>query len=216
DEKSKLETELGLSGNTVVFFGCDKKRIVNDALGNLRVKIARDLGIIDGSLLNFVWIVDFPLFEFDEEDGRYYSTHHPFTAPKQEDISKLDTLTPETVETVRSDAYDIVLNGSEIGGGSIRINRLDMQKKMFSLLGITEEEAKEKFSFLLDALKYGAPPHGGLALGLDRIVMLLLQCDSLRDVIAFPKTQRGQCLMSEAPSHVARKQLRELSLQIKE
>ncbi len=216
DEKKALEKELNLRGNTVVFFGCDKKQIVNDALGNLRVKIGKDLGVIDESMLNFVWVVDFPLFEYDEEDKRYYSTHHPFTAPKVEDEHKLDSISPENVEEIRSDAYDIVLNGVEIGGGSIRINRTALQKKMFTLLGISEDEAKEKFSFLMDALKFGAPPHGGLAIGLDRVVMLLCKCESLRDVIAFPKTQKGQCLMSEAPSAVARKQLRELSLNVKE
>ncbi|MDA3900866.1 MAG: aspartate--tRNA ligase [Spirochaetes bacterium] len=215
-EKNALKEKLNLSGNCVVFFGCDKKKIVNDALGNLRIKIAKDLNIIDYSKLCFVWVIDFPLFEYDEDEKRYYAVHHPFTAPSAADIEKLDSLTPEIVETICSDAYDIVLNGSEIGGGSIRINKIDLQKKIFSILGISEEEAKEKFSFLLDALKYGAPPHGGLALGLDRIVMLLLNRESIRDVIAFPKTQKGQCMMSEAPSLVDKKQLRELSLKIVE
>jgi aspartyl-tRNA synthetase len=215
-EKNALKEKLNLSGNCVVFFGCYKKKIVNDALGNLRIKIAKDLNIIDYSKLCFVWVIDFPLFEYDEDEKRYYAVHHPFTAPSAADIEKLDSLTPEIVETICSDAYDIVLNGSEIGGGSIRINKIDLQKKIFSILGISEEEAKEKFSFLLDALKYGAPPHGGLALGLDRIVMLLLNRESIRDVIAFPKTQKGQCMMSEAPSLVDKKQLRELSLKIVE
>jgi aspartyl-tRNA synthetase len=212
EEKAALKEKLNLQGNTMVFFGCDKEKIVNDSLGNLRLKIAKDLDIIDESLLNLLWVVDFPLFEYDDEDGRYYSTHHPFTAPKQEDMEILANLTPENCGQVRSDAYDIVLNGVEIGGGSLRINRMDLQKQIFTHLGISDEEAKEKFSFLLDALKFGAPPHGGLALGLDRIVMLLLNRESIREVIAFPKTQRGQCLMSEAPSLVSNKQLRELSI----
>jgi aspartyl-tRNA synthetase len=189
---------------------------VYDTLGNLRVKIARDLGIIDENLLNFVWVLDFPLLEYSYEEKRYYAKHHPFTAPAPESIELFDSLTPENVDSIKAQAYDIVLNGSEIGGGSIRINRIEMQKKIFSLLGISEEEAVAKFSFLLDALKYGAPPHGGLALGLDRIVMLLLKRESIRDVIAFPKTQKGQCLMSNTPSTVSKEQLRELAIKVVE
>ncbi len=214
DEKKELENALSLSGDTIIFFGCDKSKIVNDTLGNLRLKIARDLDLIDKTKLNFLWVTDFPLFEYSDEDKRYYAVHHPFTAPKKEDLHLLDTMTPENIGKIKALAYDIVLNGSEIGGGSIRINTMDLQSRIFSLIGITEEEAKVKFSFLLEALQYGAPPHGGIALGLDRVMMLLLNRESIREVIAFPKTQKGQCLMSHSPSPVAMEQLRELSLRI--
>ena len=156
--------------------------------------------MIDENKLDFVWVTDFPLLEYNAEDKRYYAIHHPFTLPKSEQIALLDQITTENVNSIKAQAYDIVLNGVEIGGGSIRISNTMLQNKIFSLLGISEEEAKAKFSFLLEALKYGAPPHGGLALGLDRVLMLLLKRNSLRDVIPFPKTARGQCLMSEAPS----------------
>lgn len=214
EEKAGLVKQLELKDDSVIFFGCDRKQIVNDTLGNLRLRIASDLEIIDQNKLNFLWIVDFPLLEYSYEDKRFYAKHHPFTAPSEEFLDKLDSITPENVDDIKAQAYDIVLNGSEIGGGSIRINRLDMQKKMFALLGISEEEAEEKFSFLMDALRYGAPPHGGLALGVDRIMMLLLNRNSIRDVIAFPKTQKGQCMMSHAPSGVANEQLRDLSLKV--
>lgn len=212
EEKAALKERLNLTGNTLVFFGCDKKKVVNDALGNLRIRIARDLDIIDSSKLNLLWVVDFPLFEYDEEEDSFTATHHAFTAPKEEDLPLLDNVTKENYEQIRSNAYDMVLNGVEIGGGSLRINHIELQKKIFSVIGISDEEAEEKFSFLLEALKFGAPPHGGLAFGLDRIVMLLLNRDSIRDVMAFPKTQKGQCMMSSAPSSVAKKQLRELSI----
>ncbi len=170
--------------------------------------------MIDDNKLNFLWVVDFPLLEYNAEEGRFYAMHHPFTAPKPECEAMLDSLTPDNVDMIKAQAYDVVLNGVEIGGGSIRINRTMVQKKMFGILGISEEDAKIKFSFLLDALKYGAPPHGGIALGLDRILMILLQRNSIRDVIAFPKTQKGQCLMSEAPSPVSPEQLKELSIKV--
>ena len=173
-----------------------------------------ELGLIDEDALDFLWITDFPMFEYSEEDGRFYSKHHPFTAPKPEFINALDGLRPDQADTVLAQAYDVVLNGVEIGGGSIRINIPEVQQRIFSLLGISKEEADTKFSFLVDALKYGAPPHGGLALGLDRIMMLLLKKKSIRDVIAFPKTTRGQCLMSNAPSPVSSDQLRELHLKV--
>jgi aspartyl-tRNA synthetase len=216
EEKAALKEKLNLTQDTVIFFGSDRAQVVNDALGNLRVKIARDLGLIDESKLNFIWVVDFPLLEYDIDDKRYYAKHHPFTAPKKESLALLDSVTPENAHDLKAEAYDIVLNGVEIGGGSIRINQTDIQKKMFRLLGISEEEADVKFSYLLDALQYGAPPHGGLALGLDRVMMLLLQRESIRDVIAFPKTQKGQCLMSNAPSEVARDQLFDLAIKVVE
>ncbi len=216
DEKKSLVEKLNLKDDSVIFFGCDRKQIVNDTLGNLRIKIAKDINIIDQDKLNFVWVTDFPLLEYSYDDKRYFAKHHPFTSPSKESMGKLDGITPENVDDILAQAYDIVLNGVEIGGGSIRINKPEVQSKMFELLGISKEEADEKFSFLLDALKFGAPPHGGLALGLDRIMMLLLKRESIREVIAFPKTQRGQCMMSQAPSHVTKEQLKELSLKISE
>ncbi len=216
DEKETLIDRLSLDGNVLVIFSCDRKQVVNDALGNLREHIAEQMGMIDEDALNFLWVVDFPLLEYDHEDERFYAMHHPFTAPKPEDIEKLDSLSPENADSVRAHAYDVVLNGMEIGGGSIRINKMELQRKMFNILGISEEEAKVKFSFLLEALQYGAPPHGGIALGLDRILMILLKRESIREVIPFPKTQKGQCLMSNAPSPVAAGQLRDLSIKVVE
>lgn len=214
EEKAALKERLKLSGNTIVFFACDREEIVNDTLANLRLQIGSDLGLIDENRLDFVWVLDFPLLEYHLEDKRFYAKHHPFTSPIPEHVKLLDSVTPENVHLLKARAYDIVLNGLEIGGGSIRINTPELQRKMFSVLGISEDEAKIKFSFLLEALKYGAPPHGGIALGLDRILMILLKKNSIRDVMAFPKTQKGQCLMSEAPSPVAAEQLRELSIKV--
>jgi aspartyl-tRNA synthetase len=212
NEKNALIGKLNLKGNEIVFFASDTEKIVNDTLGNLRIRIASDFSIINQDVLHFVWVTDFPLLEYNIEDKRYYAMHHPFTSPKSEHLKLLDNITPGNVNGIKAQAYDIVLNGVEIGGGSIRISNTQLQNKIFSLLGISDEEAKVKFSFLLDALKYGAPPHGGLALGLDRVLMLLLKRNSLRDVIPFPKTARGQCLMSEAPSLVSAQQLEELSI----
>ncbi len=214
EELEKLTSLFGLSGQCTVFFIADSYSTASSSLASVRVKIARDLGLIDEKKLNFLWVTDFPLFEYSVEDGRFYSKHHPFTSPKAEFIPTLDTLKPEQAEKVLANAYDVVLNGVEIGGGSIRINNPEVQSKIFSLLGISKEEADEKFSFLVDALKYGAPPHGGIALGLDRVMMLLLGKKSIRDVIAFPKTTRGQCLMSNAPSPVSPEQLQELNLKV--
>jgi aspartyl-tRNA synthetase len=214
EDMEQLRARFNLSGQTVVFFAADSYEAATSALASIRVKIARDLKLIDETKLNLLWVTDFPLFEYSVPDKRFYSKHHPFTSPKPEFIKGLDALRPEQAETVLAQAYDVVLNGVEIGGGSIRINNPEVQQKIFSLLGISDEEAKEKFSFLVDALKYGAPPHGGIALGLDRVMMILLNKKSIRDVIAFPKTTRGQCLMSNAPSPVAPEQLRELNLSI--
>ncbi|MBN2039265.1 MAG: aspartate--tRNA ligase [Spirochaetes bacterium] len=214
EQQKQLIARLDLKDNEIVFFGSDSENIVNDALGSLRLKLAQDFGLIRNDF-NFVWVLDFPLFEYDPEEKRYYSMHHPFTMPRTEDLTLLDNINPENAGQIKAQAYDIVLNGVEIGGGSIRISDTKLQNKIFTLLGISEEEAKEKFSFLLEALKYGAPPHGGIAFGLDRIMMILLNKNSIRDVIPFPKTTRGQCLMSEAPSPVSSQQLDELSIKIK-
>jgi len=214
DEVKGLSEILGLKDRAVVFFASDRMETVNFTLSNLRKIVAGDLGLIDGKKLSPVWVTDFPLFEYNNEDGRFYAKHHPFTAPKHDHIAFLDSLSPVEPEKVRARAYDIVLNGVEIGGGSIRISDQALQSRIFSLLGISEEEARVKFSFLLEALKYGAPPHGGIALGLDRILMILLERNSIRDVIAFPKTARGQCLMSGAPSPISDEQMNDLSIKV--
>ncbi|EHM64937.1 aspartate--tRNA ligase [Staphylococcus pettenkoferi] len=195
----------------IVFFVADSVKVVAQSLGALRLKLARELDLIDESKLNFLWVTDWPLLEYDEDAKRYVAAHHPFTSPKEEDIAKLDS----EPENAQANAYDIVLNGYELGGGSIRIHNEDLQAKMFEVLGFTEEQAREQFGFLLDAFKYGAPPHGGIALGLDRLVMLLTGRTNLRDTIAFPKTASATCLLTDAPSEVSDKQLDELSLRIK-
>ncbi len=192
----------------LLLFVADTERAANKALAPLRCKLARDLKLYGEGHFEFVWIVDFPLFEWNEDENRYDSLHHPFTAPAQEDLDKLET----DPANVRSQAYDIVVNGSEIGGGSIRIHNAKVQQKVFDLLNISKEQAQQRFGFFLKALEYGAPPHGGIALGLDRIIMLLAGTENIRDVIAFPKTQRGQCLLTDAPSEVDAKQLDELNL----
>ncbi len=194
-------------GDTVVFIA-DTPKIVADALAHLRLALGKQLNRIDESKNAFTWVTEFPLVEYDETEKRYTAMHHPFTAPREEDLDKFES----DPGSIKARAYDLVLNGNEIGGGSIRIHQKEVQEKMFKLLGIGQEEAESKFGFLLDALKYGAPPHCGIALGLDRITMLLTGAGSIRDVIAFPKTQKATCLMTQAPSKVDPKQLRELRL----
>lgn len=194
----------------LLLFVADRPKIVNDSLGKLRNHLAGIRGLLDKETFNFVWITDFPLLEWDEEEKRWSAVHHPFTAPMDEDLEYIES----DPGRCRAKAYDMVLNGNEIGGGSIRIHQEKVQLQMFKMLGLSVEDTREKFGFLLDALEYGTPPHGGIAFGLDRLIMLLTGSDSIRDVIAFPKTQKGTCLMSEAPSPVDGKQLRELGLRI--
>lgn len=203
----------GAEPGDTILFGADARTTCLKAMGELRIKLAKDLGLIDASKWDFLWVVDFPMFEYDEEGGRFYAMHHPFTAPEPSQIDAFLNADPKDVDTIEgivSAGYDIVCNGSEIGGGSIRIHDQKVQSKVFELLGMSEEEAKDKFSFLLDALQLGAPPHGGIAFGLDRLVMHLTGTDNIRDVIAFPKTQIGADLMTEAPSQVSEDQLKEL------
>jgi aspartyl-tRNA synthetase len=202
-----LKTLGSQPGDTVVFIA-DTPKIVADALAHLRLALGKQLNRIDESKNAFIWVTEFPLVEYDETEKRYTAMHHPFTAPRAEDLEKFES----DPGAIKARAYDLVLNGNEIGGGSIRIHQKEIQEKMFKLLGIGQEEAETKFGFLLDALKYGAPPHCGIALGLDRITMLLSGAGSIRDVIAFPKTQKATCLMTQAPSEVDPKQLRELRL----
>ncbi len=201
----------GAQSGDLIFFGADKPKVVYDALGALRTKIGHEKGFLTGADWAPVWITDFPMFEYDEEEKRWAALHHPFTSPKDEDLERLES----DPGSVRAKAYDLALNGWEIGGGSVRIHREEVQRRVFAVLGIGEEEARAKFGFLLDALKYGAPPHGGLAFGLDRIVAMMARAESIRDVIAFPKTQRAQCLLTHAPSPVDEKQLRELHIRLR-
>jgi aspartyl-tRNA synthetase len=209
---AQLIERLGAKDGDLLCFGADKPKIVHKVLGELRLKMARDLQLRASTNYAWVWVVNFPLFEWSEDDKRFTSTHHPFTAPLDEDLAKLDSRDREVVESIKSKAYDIVVNGSEVGGGSIRIHRIDVQQKVFSLLGIDDVSQKAKFGFLLDALQYGAPPHGGIALGLDRLVMILRNISNIRDVIAFPKTQSGADLMCGAPAPIDEKQLREANI----
>jgi aspartyl-tRNA synthetase len=210
EERAAVEKACEAGLGDLILFVASTPRVVNDSLAHLRLMMGERLGMIPANRFAFVWVTDFPLVEYSPEDKRYHSIHHPFTSPCDEDLDKLGS----DPSSVRSLAYDVVLNGMEIGGGSIRIHRPDIQSRVFEVLGIGETEAREKFGFLLDALAYGAPPHGGIALGLDRLAMLLSGGTSIRDVIAFPKTQRATCMMTDAPSAVGPEQLRELGLKV--
>ncbi|MGN7479274.1 aspartate--tRNA ligase [Solibacillus silvestris] len=210
DSASGIIAATEAEAGDLLLFVADKSSVVADALGALRLKLGKELGLIDESKFEFLWIVDWPLFEYDEAEGRYYAAHHPFTRPFDDDLELMNTNPKE----VRAQAYDIVLNGYELGGGSLRIYEPELQAKMFELLGFSEEEARAQFGFLLEAFDYGVPPHGGLAMGLDRLVMLLAGRTNLRDTIAFPKTATASCLLTDAPSAVSDAQLEELSLRV--
>ena len=210
EEKTQIFERANVEDGDLLLFGADKAKVVYDSLGALRLKLGKELNLIDESLFNFLWVVDWPLFEYDEDAKRYVAAHHPFTSPVAEDIDKLKT----EPEKVRANAYDIVLNGYELGGGSIRINQSELQDTMFEVLGFTKESAREQFGFLLDALEFGAPPHGGVALGLDRMVMLLADKTNIRDTILFPKTASASDLLTDAPGEVSEAQLEELNIEI--
>jgi len=200
----------GAEDGDLIFFGADKAKVVNESLGALRVKLGHDRGLLNQAWAP-LWVVDFPMFEWDEGDKRWVSLHHPFTSPNEADLDNLES----DPGHCKSRAYDMVLNGTEVGGGSMRIYRSEVQEKVFRLLGISDEEAREKFGFLLDALSYGCPPHGGIAFGLDRLVMLMAGAHTIRDVMAFPKTQTAACLLTQAPSPVSERQLRELHIKLR-
>jgi aspartyl-tRNA synthetase len=210
EERSEINSLVCAEPGNVVLFGADSSKIVNDVLGNLRNQLAEKLGLVPEGEFKFVWITEFPMFEYDAEDKRFKAMHHPFTSPMQEDLDLLE----KDPESVRSRAYDMVLNGSEIGGGSMRIYRSDIQERVFRALGIDAEQANQKFGFLLEALRFGAPPHGGIAFGMDRLTAILTGSESIRDVIAFPKTQRATCPLTGAPTPVSLDQLKELGLAI--
>ncbi len=211
EEIQRLIDAMGGEAGDMLFFVADKDDVCFASLGNLRLELARNLDLFDKDEYRFLWVTEFPLLEYSEEDDRYVAKHHPFTMPMEEDLHLID----KEPEKVRARAYDIILNGNEIGGGSVRIHQGDVQEKMFELLGFTKEEAQERFGFLLEAFKYGVPPHAGLAYGLDRLIMLMAKEDSIRDVIAFPKVKDASCIMTDAPNLVDNKQLDELSISIK-
>src|SRR5436190_4194176 len=210
----QLIERAGAKPGDLLCFAADRPKIVHKVLGELRLKMAKDMPLKPSTEYAWLWVVNFPLFEYDDDEKRFVSTHHPFTSPLDADMAKLDSRDRAVVESIKSKAYDIVCNGSELGGGSIRIHRMDIQQKVFSLLGIDPEGQKQKFGFLLDALQYGAPPHGGIALGLDRLIMILRGTTNIRDVIAFPKTQSGGDLMCGSPSPVDEKQLKEVHVRV--
>lgn len=212
EERKRIDEKMEAKEGDLLLFIAGPSKVVNQTLANLRLHVGEKLGLIPKDQYQFVWVLDFPLLEFDEAEGRFVAVHHPFTAPKDEDIPLLK----DHPEWVRAKAYDLVLNGSEVGGGSIRNHLREIQSLLFEKLGMGEEEARERFGFLLEALEYGTPPHGGIAFGFDRLIMILSHSESIRDVIAFPKTQKGTCLMTDAPSRVDSKQLDELWIKVKE
>lgn len=212
EEIQEINRRTGAKAGDLILFGADQKKVVHDSLGNLRKELARRLGLIDNNEFRFVWITEFPLFDYDEEEKRFTSSHHPFTMPDEDDLKRWETDDPLKIKSL---AFDLVLNGVELGGGSIRIHRKDIQDRVFRLLDLTLEETQQKFGFFVEALEQGAPPHGGLAFGFDRIMMFLANTESIRDVIAFPKTQQAACLLTDAPSEVDKTQLRELSIAVR-
>jgi len=211
DEMNRLVEAMDGQAGDLLLFAADKNKVVWDVLGAQRLELARQMNLLDSSEYRFVWITEFPLLEWSDEENRFKAMHHPFTMPMEEDLQYIDS----DPGRVRAKAYDIVLNGTEIGGGSVRIHQDDIQEKMFEVLGFTKEKAYEQFGFLLTAFKYGVPPHAGLAYGLDRLVMLMAKQESIRDVIAFPKVKDASCLMTEAPNLVDEKQLEELGIAIR-
>ncbi len=211
EELAALKDRLDVEEGDLLLFSADKKKkVVADVLGNLRLKIGRDLGLIDDSVFKFAWVIDFPLLSYDEEEKRYVAEHHPFTRPNEDDLHYFDTDPGQ----IRAQAYDLVLNGYEVGGGSMRIYKREVQEKMFQALGFSKEEANEKFGFLLEAFEYGTPPHGGIAFGFDRLVMLIAGRTNLRETIAFPKTASATDLLTDAPGEVDDKQLEQLSIRV--